>query len=70
MNGIRRWDLRTFAAAAATAVCIAADANLNPENDNLPDIMRPVEHSRTVLPGTGKLQYNQIFEMDGASPDR
>jgi len=69
MNGIRRWDLCTFAAAAVAAVCMALDANLNPENDNLPDIMSPVEHSRTVLPGTGKLEYGQIFEMDGASRD-
>jgi hypothetical protein len=56
MNGIRRWDLRTFAAAAATAVCIAADACLNPDEK--------------FLPGTGKLEYGQIFEMDGASRDR
>jgi hypothetical protein len=62
MNGIRRWDLCTVAAVIVASACMALDANLNPENDNLPNIMRPVEHSRTVLPGTGQLKYGKIFD--------
>jgi hypothetical protein len=61
MNGIPRWDLRTFAAAAFAAVCIAAfaavciaaDACLNPDEK--------------FLPGTGRLEYGKIFEIEGAS---
>ena len=67
-------NLKLAASCAALTVAAAAlcffGAKSNPEKDNLPDIMRPVEHSRTVLPGTGQLEYNQIFEMDGASRDR
>ena len=53
-----RWDLRV--AVAVVVCCLAVDGYFNPdEKFSQPDIIYP------ALPGTGKKEPGQTFEIDG-----